>query len=84
MAEPVYVILFCEGRFVRIVERHDQLSALAYSVGVMEGAALYGAGSCGAYVIPLDEADLRADEDPSEVARAMVALAVKQQERRRG
>lgn len=77
MNNKVYILIFTEGDFERVETQTSQDLALAYSIGVMDGGGLYGAGSCGSYVMPIEESDMRAEEDAEQVERAMTALADK-------
>ena len=71
----IMILIFAERSFERIEARLTTALAHAYSDGVTAGSDLYGAGSCGAYVMPDDEDDMREFERPDQIERAMVAMA---------
>lgn len=73
----IHVLIFTEGSFEKAVSQPSLEVARAYASGVQDGAALYGAGSCGAYVFRDDADEMRESESAEEVARAERAIAPK-------
>lgn len=75
LSVPVhYIILFAEEAFERIERKASLAEARAYSDGLTDGANLYGAGGCAGYVMPDDEDEMRDEQEPEEVERALEAL----------
>lgn len=69
------VIIFAETYFEEAYDYSTILEARAFARGVSCGGNLYGAGSCHAYVLPEDEEEMREQETPQEVERALNSLA---------
>ncbi len=65
------VLLFAENSFEHVTSLSSKDRAEAFAIGVVEGANFYGAGSCGAYVMPDEEAAMRSEESAPEVERAL-------------
>lgn len=70
-----HVLIFIEGFFDHIATRTNPAEALSYSIGFLDGAHQYGGCSCGAYVMPVEEEDMRENEKADEVEKAMAAMA---------
>lgn len=79
MSKSFVVAIFTEGEFAGIHvhgdAHHTEECADSYADGVRRGSNLYGAGSCDAYVLPRDTADMRADQPGAEFECAMEAYA---------
>lgn len=67
------ILIFAEGAFEQINHKNTLDEANAYASGVRDGAGLYGAGSCTAYVMPNDKDDMERDEQPDAVGKAIAA-----------
>lgn len=68
------VLIFAEGSFEHVHVSKSIELACEFVVGLSEGAGLYGAGACVGYIWPIDEKDMRKEEDPAEVERALKTL----------
>lgn len=68
----IYVAIFAEGDFDKLVAL-PQEQVVGYTLGVCDGAALYGAGAIRTYVIPDELESMQQKESPGEVARALAA-----------
>lgn len=73
--KKTYSAVFAEGEFESIEEHNSLDEAFAFSRGLARGARLYGAGSCCAYILPTDEAEMVKDESPGAAAQAIEAYA---------
>lgn len=67
----IKIFIFTEREFDQICTRPTLEEARAFAAGVSAGAGLYGAGSCGVYVMPEDESEMKESETEDEIARAM-------------
>ena len=72
-----WVALFAEGEYVSLDSFATELEADAFAKGCQEGASHYGAGCCGAYVLPGEREAMREDEDESEVERVEEDIAAR-------
>lgn len=84
--EPTYyfVLIFAEREFDKLHADYWQsfdLSA-AFALGAHQGARSYGAGSYAAYVWPSEEGEMKENEAPEEVERALTAVAEEVERRR--
>lgn len=82
MNERRAIVVFVEGCFEDVHLRATLAEARAFSEGVSVGAGCYGAGSCQAYVLPEDSAEMDddaasdySDLTATEVIRARGAAA---------
>lgn len=51
-----------------------EVEARAYKAGVSHGAGLYAGDDCAAYVLPGDEAEIRAEEKPETADEILAAV----------
>jgi hypothetical protein len=72
-ADKIRVVIFAERYFELAVGYPTKTEARAFASGVGQGASFYGAGSCGAFVLPDDEAEMREFEKPEEIEKALRA-----------
>jgi len=71
---PIDIVIFSEGDFDHVTEQSSESQAAAFALGISEGAGLYGAGSCSAYVMPGDTEEMRKNENAEQVRRALAGL----------
>ena len=76
MATRIAVATFTDGEFDELLWFNDFIEARGFSNGFCHGASRYGAGSTGAYLLPTDLREMKADEDADEAARALKAAGL--------
>ncbi len=67
-------VIFAEDSFEIAVTIMDEQYFEAFLDGLSQGAQLYGAGRCTAYLWPRDEAEMRRDENPATVDAAILFI----------
>lgn len=65
------IVTFTEGEFCEVKIQPSLDRAFGWAAGFVDGANAYGAGSAGAYVLPIGLEDMRRTESPAEFDRAM-------------
>ncbi len=70
------IATFAEGAFEDIRVQPTLAEARAWASGFTSGACKYGAGGVGAYVLPEGEAEMKEQEEPSEVESALAEAAL--------
>lgn len=71
----VVVVTFTEEEFSDVFSFENKDYARGFCGGFTTGAGEYGAGGASGYILPDDEAEMREDEKPAEVERALKAAA---------
>ncbi len=64
-------VAFCEGEYEGCASMSCETEYLAWFKGFVCGAVAYGAVKVSTYLLPRDEADMIANEDSGESAKAL-------------